>query len=363
MRIERTGKVEPLTPRIVRYLEEGLRARSLDDAKSSELLRPDYVCLKDILVIEIKTLEGDGSERVENLNDQLRSRPDYPHFYGKVPVESLLKNLSDPEEVRRKLTDRIGRAIISHLDKADDQLGAHAKRFPRKNHVRLVVLVNEDHALYEPNSVMFILHQALARMKEGEPAYPNIDAVIYMTERHATLIDGKPGFAIVDVHGRGISIDPWKEDFLQRFMRGWAAWNNAAIYDNVKRPEEFEPIDHVPDEMKRHELWRLEYRRNPYMKSRTDDQIRDSFDESIVMSTLSMMKGSPIKPTQKQITDNTRWFTHLLEEINARGIPMTKLAHSLDRTHAAARRLRMPQQVLDWLTELDRSRTQTSPSP
>ncbi|MEI9990210.1 MAG: hypothetical protein WDM86_09240 [Rhizomicrobium sp.] len=357
MRIERTGKIEPLTPRIERYLKEALSARSLDDAHSSEQRRPDYVCLKDILVVEVKTLEGDGTERIENLNDQLREREDYPPFYGKVPVESLLKNLSDPEAVRRKLSDRIGRAIVTHLRKADGQLAAHAERFPRKNLVRLVILVNEDHELYEPNIVGFIVHRALSRLDDnGKPAYGNIDAVIYMTERHATQIDGKVAFPLLAIHGRGIDIDPWKEAFLHRFTDGWAAWNGNPLYDNGSRPDEFEAMDHIPERMRRQDLWNLEYRRNRYMKDIKDERLREHFDESIVMSMLSMMINSPIKPTQQQITDNLRWSSHLLLEINARGIPMTRFAYSLERTLAAARRLRMSQQVLDWFTELDRQR-------
>ena len=357
MRIERTGQIEPLTPRIERYLKEALGARSLDDARSSQQLRPDYVCLRDILVIEVKTLEGDGTERVENLNDQLREREDYPAFYGMVPVESLLKNLSDPEAVRRKLSDRIGRAIVSHLSKADKQLAAHAERFPRKNLVRLVVLVNEDHELYEPNLVGFIVHRALAKLNDGgEPAYGNIDAVVYMTERHVTQIDGKVAFPLLAIHGRGIDIDPWKEGFVRRFTDGWATWNGNPLYDKGHRPDDFEAVDHIPEQMRRQDLWNLEYRRNPYMKGTTDERLREHFDESIVMSMLSMMTNSPIKPIQQQITDNMRWFSHLQLEINARGIPVTQFAYSLDRTLAAARRLKMPQKVLDWFAELDRQR-------
>ena len=279
MRIERTGPVEPLTPRVVRYLEEGLRARSLDDPQSSEQRRPDYVCLKEILVIELKTLAGDGTERVENLNDQLRNRPDYPLFYGKVPVESLLKNLSDGDEVRRNLTNRVGRAIISHLDKADDQLKAHADRVGRKNLVRLVVLINEDHELYEPQSVAFIVAKAFARMKDGKPECANVDAVVYMTERHGAQVQGMVAFPLSVIFGPGAKDAPWKVAFVNQFLDGWATWNKSPIYDSGTNFKIFETIKHIPDRMKRQELWSLEYRRAPYMKAFTDDQIRDRFDE------------------------------------------------------------------------------------
>jgi len=331
--------------------------------QSPQQRRADYSCLKDILVVELKTLEGDGTERVENFNDELRSRADYPAFYGEVPVESLLKNLSDPETVRHKLTDRVGRAIVSHLRKANKQLAAHAQQFPRKNLVRLAVIVNEDHPLYEPNVVMFIVQRALAKQSGSKFVYENIDAVVFMTERHATNYQGNITLPIVTVYGHGIEVDPWKGMFVRRFTEGWAAWNGKSVHDNVAGADQFEPIDHIPEQMKLNEFWRLEYRRNPYLNARTDDQIRSQFDESIVTSMLSMVKDSPIRPTQAQVTDNMRLFTHVLEEINRRGIPMRNLAYSLERALVAARRLRMPQQVLDWLMETDRFRTSKGQNP
>lgn len=177
------------------------------------------------------------------------------------------------------------------------------------------------------------------------------------------MIGNTPAFPIMDIHGRGITIDPWKENFLHRFMNGWAAWNSAGIFDNTKKIDEFETIEHVPDQMKRHELWRLEYRRKLYMKNLTDEQIHDRFDDAMVMNTLSSMTNSPFKPTQEQIMDAMRYFTHILMEVNERGIPMQKMNYSLDRTLAAALRLRMPQQVLDWFAELDRSRPNAGINP
>lgn len=76
MRIERTGPVEPLTPRVERFILEALHGHSLDDPDNSEQLRPDYACLRGLVAIELKTLEDDDEERVENLVEQLHRRPD-----------------------------------------------------------------------------------------------------------------------------------------------------------------------------------------------------------------------------------------------------------------------------------------------
>ncbi|MEO1017946.1 MAG: hypothetical protein AAFY56_09660, partial [Pseudomonadota bacterium] len=182
MRFERTGKVDPLSPKWRAFLLEALGGIDLDETQSAEARRPDFACLSGLLVVEMKTLEEDGSERMENLTKELQNRPDWPEFYGSAPVQAMAHHMDDPEAVIRKFIDRMGRAIINHLKKANKQLGAHAAAFPRKNQVRVMLLINEDHELFEPAAVTYVLRHALQRRENGKPLYPNIDAVIYTTE-------------------------------------------------------------------------------------------------------------------------------------------------------------------------------------
>jgi hypothetical protein len=78
MRIERTGTVEPLTPQVIAFLTESLGGISLDDTHSHEATRIDYTCLRGLLAVELKTLEEPGTERLDNLTEQLRERDDWP---------------------------------------------------------------------------------------------------------------------------------------------------------------------------------------------------------------------------------------------------------------------------------------------
>lgn len=353
MRIERTGKIEPLTPRVERYLREGLKGKSLDDLLSPEQERCDYLCLNGLVVVEVKTLEGDGTERLENYNDELRDRDDYPTFYAGVPFDSILKNLKDPEPVQRRMLDRIGRAIVSHVKKARHQFESHAKHHPRKNQVRVMILINEDHEIYDPHTVGYILNHTLLRRDNEKPTYENIDAVIYLTERHATNLKGQVAFPILALLGPGVDGAPWKVDIVNRITEGWASHNGNPMVEDVSKLKEFEAVDHVPEKMKRHEFWRLEYRRNPYMQNFTEQQIRDVFDETIVFSILAMTNGSPLKFTQEAIMADTRRFTHVLMEINKRGLPMESFDKELPQLLAAATRMKLPPIAHEYLKHID----------
>lgn len=263
MRIERTGEVAPLTPRVTRFIEEALAGISLDDPASANDMRPDYLCLGGRLVIELKTLAEDGSDRMDNLVDELRQRDDWPMFLGSAPMQAFIDNTCDPEGVGRRVLERLGRGVLNHLKKANRQLEAHTRTSTAKNLVRMMLLVNEDHESCDPHTVAYVLWHALRRVRDGEPLYGDVDLVVYMTERHAQVVDGLLTFPTIIVEGSSCWEHGWKPGFGALFVERWARWNGHPLKGFAGDPAEFSTIEHVPDQAPLHERWQLEYRRNP----------------------------------------------------------------------------------------------------
>lgn len=355
MRIERTGLVEKLTPRVTQFLVEALGGVSLDDIQSAERRRIDYACLRGLVAVEVKTLEGNPAERTNNFVDSLRDRPDFPIFFGSVPMEAAFENMEDPDALRRTAVDRLGRTIVTHLKKANDQLNRHALDFPRPNRASIVVLINEDHPEYDPQTVGWLVQREFAREDDRGARYPSIDAVLYFTERHGQVRDGLIAFPTAAIHGPNIDFDNWKAGLLDHVVHRWAAWNGRplkAIDDDEAAA--FEAFDHVPEAAPRHERWRLDYRRKPYLRPFTDDALRDRFDEVMLVTTLWGTKGSPIKLDMAAAMVAMEQFTHIQVEMHDRALPMTAFAHKIERQLAAAVRLNLPQAAIDWLQELDK---------
>lgn len=352
MRIERQGAVLPLAPRVTRYMVEVLGARSLDDVQKSDERRADYSCLNGLLCIELKSLEDDASERMENLADQLRQRDDWPAFYGAWPVESVVKNMREPEIVRRHFTDRAGRAIINHLKKANKQLAAHAKNFPRKNLVRAMLLINEDHEIYTPEITAFILGKALRRRNNDGYVYSDVDCVIYISERHMMRVENQIALAIISVEGSSMLREYWKRLVINQFTQGWADWNRQSLYDVEVANAKFTVIESIPESAPRSERWQANYRRNPHLRFLTDDQLRDRFDEINLLAELSFMRGSPVSMPIEATTGNMENLTHIMEEMAHRGISVSAVQQTSERSLAAAHRLRMPTNILGWLKSI-----------
>lgn len=350
MRIERRGKVEPLTPRFTKFLVKALGGELLDDIQAPTDRRIDYRCLRGLLAIELKTLEEDATERMSNLTDELEKRDDWPEFYGSWPIGSVLSNLNEPESVKQKTGERIGRAIVNHLKKANKQLAAHVRDFPRNRVVRLVVLLNEDHEIYDPATVAHLMQKELSRRDGDEPRYESIDAVMFLTERHATRVGNDVAFFVGTFAGQPMDDSPWKGEVLDEIGRRWSRWNGARVVPrDAEAVNSFTTIDHVPDQMRRQDLWRLQYRRKPYMQPLSNEQMRDRWDECTVRSLFAFMKDSPAKPPKDAAMRNTEIFTHVLEEIGRRGIPLPQLQAETDRLLAAGVRLNLPSEHQEWL--------------
>lgn len=359
MRVERTGPIERLTPRIIRFLEGGLRGESLDKIQSPELTRIDYSCLRGLLAVEVKSLEGDPSERTNNFVDSLRDRPDFPTFYGSVAINAALKNMEGSERLERLALERVGRTIVTHLKKANEQLRRHGLDFPRQNRVNLVVLVNEDHPEYDPQTVGWIVSRELMRKNAMGLRYSSVDAVLYVTERHANVHEGTLLFPVTVIEAGSIpDLHPWKSDVLQHVMRAWASWNGVALANSEADAviQSFEAMEHVPDEMPLHQKWRLDYARHPYLRSLSDNQLRDSFDETMVITILWGLKGSPIEVSPPERMSGMERFAHIQEEMHYRALPMEAFAFDPEREVAAAKRMGLPENVISWLHALHNDR-------
>ncbi|MCI0722471.1 MAG: hypothetical protein L0338_26405 [Acidobacteria bacterium] len=310
-------------------------------------------------MIELKSLKDDAFERMDNLTDDLSQRPDWPIYYGSVPIESVLKHMNEPEEVRRRLVDRVGRAIRKHMRKANKQLAAHEDAFPRKNMVKLMVLANEDHEIYDPEMVAHLTHHLLMRQENGAPLYPHVDAVIFLSERHATLLHRQIAFPIVCIEGPSFRSDVWKNEVVDTLLTRWSKWNGVPLYGSDMRAQMFTTVDHIPDRMKRYERWQLDYKRRPYMSGFTEEELRERFDEIMCVSSLVMLKDSPLKPSHEATAWSMSSMSHLMLEMGWRGIPVTQFEFGPERLAAAARRLRLPANVVAWF-ESDMGRGLTS---
>jgi hypothetical protein len=322
MRVERRGGPPDLQEAFRHFVLRHLRGRLLDDHQDEEAKLgkfPDFACFRDLVLIEMKHLESEQNERV---NDAFQSKvvPDEaPVFYGKRRID--LGGLSNGDEIKSAILNKLTKTIETHLSKANHQFGDYRKRNPRKNSLSVCLLLNSQVDEFSPDVVMHSLHRKMKPTETGV-RFPHIDAVIYISEKHfQRLPDGRVAFGIVILGGVPAIVQPWKMDLVQRIANDWSEFRTGSA-PVAGSPEQFQSIDDIPGKMKRHEAWKLAYKRNPYLRPLPDHQLKLHFHRCVAVNSLGLLKGSWPKPTQDEITSGIRRFDDAISEINSRGLDM-----------------------------------------
>ena len=204
----------------------------------------------------------------------------------------------------------------------------------------------------------------LARQEDDVPKHKSIDAVLYMTMRHGRPDGNNIAHPVIIITGSVMENCPWKNIVLNFFVQRWCQWEGARYIEGDPADAEtivdsFTTIEHIPEQMKRYERWRLAYRRDPYMRSWTYEKLRDHWDEVYIMDLFAFIRNSPIKPSEADIAKSLEQFTHLLDEIAHRGLPVEKFDSESDRMMAAAKRIGIPSVGLEWLKRFSDERVRS----
>ena len=351
--IERTGGPPDLPAAFEAFVVRHLRGRSLDDRKDEEARQgkfPDFACYRDLVLIEMKHIEADQNERI-NKTYKSRVRPDEePFFYG--TRRTNLSEFSNRDEIVSAILSKLGRTIETQLSKADDQFEDYRRRNTRKNSVSICLLLNSRIDEFSPDVVLYAVQQKL-RSSGDRSRFPSIDAVVYISEKHAQkLQDGRIAFAVVQIMCSPAIAQRWKMEVIERVMQQWSEFRTGGAAVSG-RPDQFESVVDVPSQMAHHEAWKLAYRRNPYLRGLTNEQLKVHFHRCVGFSSL-LLKGNWPMPSQEQHLGYVRRFGDAIDEINHRGIDMRQIdPRSLTPQERAQAYAGLPKELIYILSPTD----------
>ncbi|MDA9464760.1 hypothetical protein [Bradyrhizobium sp. CCBAU 53415] len=349
--IERTGGPPDLPAAFAHFVVHHLHGRSLDDRKDEEAKLgkfPDFACYRDLVLIEMKHLETDQNERI---NETYKSRvpaDEVPFYYGKRRLD--LNQFSNGREIASAIISKLARTLETHLGKANDQFEDYRKRTPRKNSVSICLLLNSQIDEFSPDVVIYAVQQKLRQPSPGDVRFPDIDAVLYISEKHAQkLPDGRIAFAIAQIVCAPAIEQRWKMGVIECVMQRWSEFRTGSAAVSG-RPDGFESVVDVPPQMPRHEAWKLAYRRNPYLRPLTDRQLMVHFQRCVGFNAL-LSNGSWTMPSMEEHLGYVRDFGDAIEEINHRGIDLRQFApEGLTSQERAQAYAGLPQELIDRLS-------------
>jgi hypothetical protein len=333
MRFERHGGSPDLQNLFKDFVIHYLSGRSLDDNHVEEASRgkfPDFACFRDLVLIEMKHLEADQHDRLNDVIDTMINPDEKPLFFGTRQAQLVLKGISNSKEINATLASKLSRTIETLLRRANDQFYEYRRRNVRKNSVSICVVLNSKLIEYSPDIVLHAIVRKARIAQSNESRFPEIDAVVYISEKHyRNLPNGRPALPIITYQNASMRDHPWKVPIVERIVKAWSEMRVEGPIVDVASADDFEIIEDVPESMKRYELWQLEYHRNPYLKTLGIEQLRVRHHRVLALASMKFIKGDWPKPSNEDTREILRSFQHMIEETNRRGIDMRELDHDL----------------------------------
>jgi hypothetical protein len=252
-----------------------------------------------------------------------------PFFYGSRAAHFVTNAVSNGDAINAAIGAKLGRTIETLLSKTNRQFRSYRSRHPRKNSVSICVILNSTLREWSPDVVVRAIHGKMKISGDGEPRFPSIDAVLYVSEKHIRkLSDGRPAHGLVIYEGSGALNHPWKMLFVDYIVDAWSrARTGSPVLESEDR--NFETVEDIPESMRGSEVWQLEYRRVPYLQALSVERLRAMFHRTIAVNSLSFLKGAWPKPPAPEISKGMRIFTHIIEETNRRGLDIRLLDERL----------------------------------
>ncbi len=330
VRLERRGGPPNLEKDFEKMVLNVLGGRTLDAQANLESKKgrfPDFGLFRDIVLIEMKNLQTNQTQRLSDVYNKLALESEKPYFYGRRSVDSLLSTASNRDKILAEMFSKLKRTIERILKSANDQFETYRTRNKKKNTVNVCVILNSYLEEYSPEVIARAIHSKMGSESSEVHRFKSIDCVIYITEKHFTSdANGRIKHGVVIYEGMGVVNHPWKDQFVQRILNSWSIFRTGEIaekYDDIKN---FETLEDIPDKIARYQQWQIDYRRRPYLSRLNFEQVRLIFNRFIVLNSLTFVKGSWAKPSRSETEKNLRTFQNLIEEINRRGIDMRQIA-------------------------------------
>ena len=328
-----TDKQRGLEARFAQFVESLPNAEVIDrlelPSDPTHRRKADYLLGGRSVIVELKTLSDDVSHKIEAIADRHRDRDDWPLFFGTVDVRKVLARLPDGEEIYGKLVNALGRSVEAAVRSAEEQITHTREVLKLPDAVGVLVILNEAVEILDPYVVGHRVAQLLRRPRTGNSTADKLNFVWLLFESHAMgVVAGRPAAPSFLIRGDGASRFEWFDAFHKDVVRRWAEWNGGiAVLGDAPDPSKInfrsmkDMRELAPTQIPRHELWRRQYRANPYLRALTDEGVLERGADIMRRLTPHFIKEGP-GYSPETVNPLMEEFTHFQEEASYRALDL-----------------------------------------
>ncbi len=176
----------------VEYLND---AESIDNLNLSSIQRKqsrisDYFFCHRKIVCEQKSLDTDMTLKFQKELSIILSNENNLKFYGWVDVEEIIRKFPESDKIRKKLFNRITKAIEGAFEEAHKQIKATKDVFSLPSSYGVMLILNESSYLLSPDIVTRKISEMFAKKnKDGTIRYQEIKAAWLLQLSHNITLD------------------------------------------------------------------------------------------------------------------------------------------------------------------------------
>lgn len=221
---------ERLEVRMKRFLEGIRGTESLDEGELAQMAgserKADYLLGGRRIVAELKTLNGDPKDRIEQRLRERMAQPGAPLVFGRYGLSPVLNSLPDREHMLRVLNDLSGRAVRRHLQKSDEQIQNSMALVGKQSSAGLSIVMNDSEPMIDAANIGYAIKSAFENVASG---YSNISFVWVSIECHRLNIPGA-GQGYPQLLVTKSSAPSPELNFMGGLLNGWAQYNGSILH-------------------------------------------------------------------------------------------------------------------------------------
>ncbi len=248
--------------------------------------KADFLLDNRQIICELKSLKTDTKGKVEKVLEPHKQRPEWPIFFGSVEVHKILKHLPDGDRVNRQIFDAVTSAIKDLVRSANDQIRQTKKTFGLPSAGGMLVILNEFIDILSPDVIAYKVNELLRkRTPDGKPQFQEINAVWVINESHYTQMTPElqaiPALIMTNAIPDPVNVT----DYINSLQPKWAEYHGVpfitvegGVLDEIKFESVNKKEERAGGKIPRHEMWRRQYRRRPYLRSLSKQELIEYFD-------------------------------------------------------------------------------------
>jgi hypothetical protein len=329
-----------LEKRFIEFVRSLQNSEIVDEIQLSQAqesaLKPDFFFHERQFIGEMKSIKKDMESKVQAILDKHKDRPEYPVFFGQWDSNKVLKHLPDGEDINHQAFDEITSAIENYFKKANRQIREAKNSFEIRSAEGILVIINDIVEVLSPDIILNKICQLFNKKDpNGEPRYPHISVAWVISETHVFRtevgLDLIPSIMISNNSSPGYQA---AADYVEWMNKKWASFNNMPFLEGntemmgnelFKRKE-----NSTPRQIPRHELWRKQYKKAPYLRYLNDDRLLYHGQQILDEMLPRFLNGAHDKPSEERVFKLLEEQTHFLEEMDYRGIDFRKFSPNLN---------------------------------